>query len=160
MYEREEAIKRVKTYSRDMQEMRELRLQKLRADAELATQKAADYNRDHIPVKDALFVLETFNKALWGCIRDSGFLSYQQELDLGNRVQRAVISAMREVGFDESLIKAREQEVAASERKFSEDLKTGRIPVFVRLYHVGCFMVNANHGIVGTAVGRCAVRFR
>jgi len=131
------AIKRVKTYSCDMQEMRELRLQKLRADAELATQKAADYNRDHIPVKDALFVLETFNKALWGCIRDSGFLSYQQELDLGNRVQRAVISAMREVGFDESLIKAREQEVAASERKFSEDLKTGRIPVFVRLYHVG-----------------------
>src|SRR5215472_15044211 len=58
LYDRDEAMARVKTYRHDMQRMRELRLKKLQAESELAQQKATDYKRDHIRVEDSLRILD------------------------------------------------------------------------------------------------------
>ena len=128
LYNRAVAVGHIQRYSRDMTQMRELRLEKLKAEVQLAKQKAADYNRDHIRVEDSLRMLDTFNKAFWGALRSSEFLSYPQEIDLENRVERAVIDSMRDADVSESIIKPREEALHAREKKFNEDLKAGRIP--------------------------------
>ena len=127
-FETAKAEELVSAAAETMTAIKRLRLQKLKAEVDLVQQKSDDYNRNHIRVEDSVATLDTLNKSFWSAVRNSGFLSYPQELQLQHYVEHSVLDSMRAAGIGDNVIAPRAAALHDAEKKFNDDLKAGKIP--------------------------------
>ena len=124
LYDRAKAIGRVKGYGRDMQQMRELRLEKLQAEAELAKQKVADYSQTHIPLEAHDFFWKHMSAAWWRFVKTLE-LPFPQEVEAGHNLVFEQIAAWRQMGMPKDRIEREERELGRARAALTKAIKDG-----------------------------------
>jgi hypothetical protein len=104
----------------------ESRRRKAQADAELAEQKSADYNKTHIPLSDVRFMQKTVAAHVFRFINDFQ-LPFPKEVEAGHRYVRAQINAMRDMNAPTDLIKKWERDLSKRETALRSAIREGTI---------------------------------
>ena len=104
----------------------ESRRRKAQADAELAEQKSADYNKTHIPLSDVRFMQKTVAAHVFKMINDLQ-LPFPEEVNAGHRYVRAQINAMRDMNAPADLIKKWERDLSKRESALLAAIREGTI---------------------------------
>jgi len=128
LFDKSKAEELVAAAAQTSTELKRIRLEKAKVELALATQKKEAFDRDMISADDALALVDSLSKAVWSAIRSSRFLSYPQELQIENTIERSVVDAMRRAGISVSQIKPRLKALEAKERQSRKEIKLGKYP--------------------------------
>lgn len=129
LFNRKEAERLLGAATRATAELKELRLEKLRHETELARKKAEEFAKEHVALVDHINALDWQRKVFYRALDETKFLFYPQRIQVAMEVERQAIAEMRRMELPEKEIKPRQDALNASEKQFKQDLASGRIPL-------------------------------
>ena len=124
LYDRRTAERLLASASHTTVEMKQLRLQKLLAEVELAKQKVWDYKETHITLEEHDFFWKHMGAALWRFVQTLE-LPFPKEVEAGHNLVFEQLAAWRQIGMPKDRIEREERELERARAALTKAIKDG-----------------------------------